>query len=96
LQKNLAARIENQDVNRAMQQTARMNLATRLPVNHLVALVDDIKNFFAHAKILEESVIIGKTSVTVAAIEVGDIVTGYANARNKKRATTRLRARLFD
>ena len=83
-------------MDRAMQQSARMNFAAWLSINHPVALVDDIKNFFAHAKILEESVIIGKTSVTVAAIEVGDIVTGYANARNKKRATTRLRARLFD
>jgi hypothetical protein len=31
-----------------MPQPARMNLAPRVLPNHLVALVDDVKNFFGH------------------------------------------------
>ena len=31
-----------------MPQPARMNFAARPGINHLVALIDDIKNFFRH------------------------------------------------
>jgi hypothetical protein len=48
LQKNLAARIEHQHMHRAMLQAEPMNLAARPLANHLVALINDIKNFLAH------------------------------------------------
>jgi hypothetical protein len=35
-------------MHRAMLQAEPMHLAARLAVNHLVALIDDIKNFFTH------------------------------------------------
>ena len=50
LEKNLAARIEHQHMHRAMPQPARMNLASRVLSDYLVALVDHVKNFFAHAQ----------------------------------------------
>jgi uncharacterized protein (DUF486 family) len=49
LEKHLATRIEHQHMHRAMPQPARMNLLARRLPDHLVALVDDVKNFFAHA-----------------------------------------------
>src|SRR5471030_257027 len=48
LEKHLAARIEHQHMHGAMPQPARMNLAPRVLPDHLVALVDDVKNFFGH------------------------------------------------
>src|SRR5665213_2971566 len=54
LEKHLAARIEHQHMHRAMPQPARMNLTPRVLPDHLVALVDDVKNFFAHKKLRQE------------------------------------------
>src|SRR5277367_3493820 len=50
LEKHLAARIKHQHMHRAMPQPARMNLAPRVLPDHLVALVDDVKNFFGHGQ----------------------------------------------
>jgi hypothetical protein len=38
-------------MHRAMLQSEPVHLAARLAPNHLVALVDDIKNFFRHDKL---------------------------------------------
>jgi hypothetical protein len=48
LEKSLAARIEDQDVDRAMFQAQPMHLAARLAINHLVVFVDNIEDFFGH------------------------------------------------
>ena len=48
LEKDFAARIEDQHMHRTMPQPARVNLAPRAPADYFVALIDNIKYFLGH------------------------------------------------
>src|SRR5665213_1851000 len=53
-------------MDRAMPQSARMNLAPRVLPDHLVALVDDVKNFFTHKKLCQERHLCRKLNQTIS------------------------------
>jgi hypothetical protein len=48
LQEKLAARVEHEHVHGAVFQPEPVNFAARLLPSNLVAVVDDIKDFFSH------------------------------------------------
>ena len=52
LQEELATRIEDQYVDRAMFQSAAMNFRARELADHFIAFIDDIKNFVVHQCVL--------------------------------------------
>lgn len=49
LQEELASRVEDQDMHRAVTEIEPMNLRTGCGTDHLIAFIDDIKDFFGHA-----------------------------------------------
>jgi hypothetical protein len=53
LEEQLAAPIEDQHVDRPVPQLLPVDLAPRKLADHLVLLIDDIKNLFAHPRSLE-------------------------------------------